>query len=99
MYWRNSHYRQTQIVDKNRLQCNKFSKSVQFFLVKIANSWVQGPPEFTQFLAIFDIFWQYYVVKMRLIDFGRLNLLIEEKICKKIRIRISCCCRAQIEAG
>ena len=40
----NGHF---QIVDKNRLQCNAFSKSMQKNLAKIANSWLTGPPKFS----------------------------------------------------
>ena len=51
------------------------------------------------FLTPFFNFWQYYAVKMPLIDFGRLNLPIEEKNLQKIHIRIPCSCSAKIEAG
>ena len=43
-------------------------------------------------------FWQYYAVKMPLIDFGRLNLPIKAKFCKKCHVRIPCSCIAKIEA-
>ena len=48
-YYRNPQYHQTQIVDKNRLQYNAFSKSMQKKLAKIANSWLTGPPIFSNF--------------------------------------------------
>ena len=42
-------YHQIQIVDKNRLQYNAFSKSMQIVLAKIANSWITAPPDFSDF--------------------------------------------------
>ena len=58
----------TQIVDKNRLQCNIFNKSVKKNMLKIANSWRRRPPKFTKFLANSDAFFQ-----MPIIGFGQLN--------------------------
>ena len=51
------------------------------------------------FLTPFFNFWQCYAVKMPLINFGWLNLPIEEKNLQKIHIRLPCSCSAKIEAG
>ena len=90
------HYRQIQIVDKNRLQFNAFSNYIQIFLAKIANSWLKRSAISKK--KIFD-FWQYYAVKMPIIDFGWLNLPIEVENLQKSHIQIPCTCSAKIEAG